>query len=84
MKRTMRDPTTRRHDIDPLDTDLLAALEERDRRLYAILNKATRYRNLLSDQIKRLRAGDAPELVRAMLARWDTILREVKRLAADL
>ena len=48
MKRATSDPATRRHRIDPLDTDLLAALEERDRRLYAIVSKATRYRRILS------------------------------------
>ena len=76
--------STRRRSIDPLDTDLLEVLEERDRRLYAILSKITRYRNILNEQVNRLRAGDAPEIVRAMLARWDTILREVKHLARDL
>jgi len=74
----------RRRAIDPLDTDLLAALEERNERLYAILREAMRYRNILTEQVQRLRVGDAPELARAVLARWDTILQEIKRMAADL
>ncbi len=84
MKRAPSDPATRRRRIDPLDTDLLVALEERDQRLYAIVSKATRYRKILTDQVKRLRMGDDPQLVRNLLTRWDTLIREIKRLAADL
>ncbi len=84
MKRATSDPATRRRRIDPLDTDLLGALEERDRRLYAIVSKATRYRRILADQVKRLRMEDDPQFVRGLLTRWDTILREIRRLAADL
>ncbi len=84
MKRAPSDPATRRRRIDPLDTDLLVALEERDQRLYAIVSKATRYRKILTDQVKRLRMGDDPQLVRSLLTRWDTLIREIKRLAADL
>jgi hypothetical protein len=84
MKRAPSDPATRRHRIDPLDTDLLGALEERDRRLYTIVSRATRYRRILADQIKRLRMEDDPQFVRGLLTRWDTLLREIQRLAADL
>ena len=84
MKRAPSDPATRRRRIDPLDTDLLGALEERDQRLYAIVSKTTRYRRILTDQVKRLRTGDDPQLARRTLTRWDTILREIQRLAADL
>ncbi len=83
---TLRHPPARggRRRIDPLDTDLLEALQARDQRLYAIVNKATRYRGILTDQVNWLRMADDPQLVRSTLARWDTILREIQRLAADL
>ena len=84
LKRIAAEPTTRRRAIDELDTDLLGSLEDRDKRLYALLSKTTRYRNILRGKIKRLRAGSAPEEVRALLAQWDPILREIKRLAQDL
>jgi hypothetical protein len=84
MGRVPSGPAARRRRIDPLDTDLLEALEERDQRLYAIVSKATRYRGILTDQANRLRMADDPQLVRSTLARWDTILREIQRLAADL
>ncbi len=84
MERAPSDPARRRRRIDPLDTDLLEALDERDRRLYAIVSKATRYRRILTDQVNRLRMADDPQLVRSTLTRWDTILREIQRLAADL
>ncbi len=84
MRHATSDPTTRRRRIDPLDTDLLEAMKERDQRLYAIVSKATRYRRILTDQVKRLRMGDDPQLARSTLTRWDAILREIQRLAADL
>jgi len=84
MKRMGAEPTRRRRVIDELDTDLLGSLEDRDKRLYAILSKTTRYRNILRGKIKRLRAGSAPEEVRALLAQWKPILREIKRLAQGL
>ena len=84
MKRAPSDPATRRRRIDPLDTDLLGALEERDKRLYAMISRATRYRRILTDEIQRLRMGDDPQLARGLLTRWDTLLGEIQRLAADL
>src|SRR5437867_5420591 len=84
MKRTSSVTTAHRRTIDELDTDLLATLEERDKRLYAILSKTTRYRNILTGEIKRLRAGSAPELIRALMAQWDHLRRDIKRLAQDL
>jgi hypothetical protein len=84
MGRVPSGPAARRRRIDPLDTDLLEALQARDQRLYAIVNKATRYRGILTDQVNRLRMADDPQLVRSTLTRWDTILREIQRLAADL
>jgi hypothetical protein len=84
MKRIVSGPKTRRRAIDELDTDLLETLEQRSKRLYLILSKATRYRSILSVEIQRLRAGSAPETARALLAQWDFILREIKRLAQDL
>ncbi len=84
MKRITAEPTKRRRAIDELDTDLLGILEERNKRLYAILSRSTRYRNILSGEIMHLRAGSAPEAARALLAQWDPILREIKRLAQDL
>jgi hypothetical protein len=74
----------KRASSDPLDADLLGALEERDQRLYAIMSKATRYRRILTEQVKRLRMGDDPQLARGMLTRWDPLLRELERLTADL
>ena len=75
---------TRRRTIDELDTDLLTTLEELDKRLYTVLSKATRYRNILSDEIKRLRAGSAPELCRAQLLQWEPLRQDIRRLAQDL
>jgi len=34
--------------------------------------------------IKRLRSGCAPEVVRALLVQWESLRREIKRLAHDL
>ena len=76
--------TLRRRTIDELDTDLLTTLEELDKRLYAVLSKTTRYRNILGHEIKRLRSGSAPEMVRALLLQWEPLRREIKRLAHDL
>jgi len=84
MKRATTDPTTRRRAIDPLDADLLEPLEVRAQRLYAIVSKATRYRTILAEQVKALRIGNDPEVVRALLARWDPLIREIRRLAAEL
>ncbi len=84
MKRAASVTTTHRRTIDELDTDLLATLEERDKRLYAILSKTTRYRSILTGEIKRLRAGSAPEVVRALIGQWDYLRREIKRLSQDL
>jgi len=84
MKPIAAEPTIRRSKIDELDSDFLAGLEERDRRLYAILSKTTRYRNILDNEIKHLRAGSAPEVIRAFLVQWEPLRREIKRLAQDL
>jgi hypothetical protein len=45
---------------------------------------ATRYRTILSEQVQLLRAGQDPETAQAALGRWQVILREIKKLAADL
>jgi seryl-tRNA synthetase len=84
MKRTSSGTTTRRGTIDELDVDLLATLEERQDRLYAILSTTTRYRNILSGEIKQLRAGRAPGMVRPLVAEWEHLRREIKRLAQEL
>jgi len=84
MKRISSGTTLRRRAIDELDTDFLTTLEELDKRLYAVLSKTTRYRNILSHEIKRLRSGSAPEMVRALLLQWEPLRREIKRLAHDL
>ena len=76
--------TTRRGTLDELDVHLLTNLEERDDRLYAILSKTTRYRNILGGEIKKLRAGSAPEMIRPLVAQWDHLRREIKRLAQEL
>ena len=82
MKRTGM--TTRRGTLGELDIHLLTNLEERDDRLYAILSKTTRYRNILGGEIKKLRAGSAPEMIRPLVAQWDHLRREIKRLAQEL
>jgi hypothetical protein len=84
MQRVTSDTVARLRAIDGLDTDLLEFLEERDRRLYNIVSMATRYRTILSEQVQLLRVGEDPETVRAALGRWQVILRDIKKLAADL
>jgi hypothetical protein len=76
--------TRRRGKIDELDIHLLTHFEERQERLYAILSKATHYRNILGDEIKRLRSGSAPEMSRPVVAQWDHLRREIKQLAQEL
>jgi uncharacterized protein YutE (UPF0331/DUF86 family) len=83
MRRISSGITPRRRSIDELDTDLLTTLEELDKRLYAVLSKTTRYRNILGHEIKRLRSGSAPEVVRANLLQWEPLRREIIRLAHD-
>jgi hypothetical protein len=78
------DTVARLRSIGALDTDLLELLEERDRRLYNIVSMATRYRAVLSEQVQLLRAGEDPETVQAVLGHWQVILRDIKKLAADL
>src|SRR2546430_11264712 len=58
MKPIAAEPTIRRSKIDELDSDFLAGLEERDRRLYAILSKTTRYRNILDNRSEERRVGE--------------------------
>jgi hypothetical protein len=84
MKHTSSGSTTRRGRLDELDIHLLTTLEERQDRLYAILSKTTRYRNILGDEIKQLRAGGAPEMIRPLVDQWDHLRREIKRLAQEL
>ena len=84
MQRGTSDTVARLRAIEALDTDVLESLEERDRRLYNIVSMATRYRTILSEQVQLLRVGEDPETVRAALARWQAILRDIKKLAADL
>jgi hypothetical protein len=84
MGRILSGTTPRRRTIDELDTDLLTTLEELDKRLYAMLSKTTRYRNILGHEIKRLRSGSAPEVVRATLLQWEPLRLEIRRLAHDL
>jgi prolyl oligopeptidase PreP (S9A serine peptidase family) len=84
VQRVTSDTVARLRSIDALDTDLLELLEERDRRLYNIVSMATRYRTILSEQVQLLRAGEDPETVQAAVGRWQVILRDIKKLAADL
>ena len=83
MSRMSSGTTPRRRTIDELDTDLLTTLEELDKRLYAVLSRTTRYRNILGHEIRRLRSGSAPEMVRASLLQWEPLRREIIRLAHD-
>jgi hypothetical protein len=52
MARVTSDGSTHLRVVDPLDVDLLEALEERDRNLYAIMSAATRYRAILHEQVQ--------------------------------
>src|SRR5207244_13364589 len=83
MNRTASRLTTHRGKIDELDIHLLTHLEERQDRLYAILSKATHYRNILGDEIKRLRAGSAPEMSRPLVAQWDHLRGEIKQRSEE-
>jgi hypothetical protein len=84
MQRVMPDSATSLRAIDPLEAELLESLEARDKHLYAIVSMATRYRAILADQVQLLRIGEDPDVVRAMLSRWQTIMRDIKKLAAEL
>lgn len=84
MQRATSDTVARLRVIDALETDLLESLEERDRRLYNIVSMATRYRAILSEQVQALRVGKDSETARATLARWQAIVRDIKKAAADL
>jgi hypothetical protein len=84
MQRVTSETVTRLRALHAFDTDLLESLEDRDRRLYNIVSMATRYRTILSEQTQLLRVGKDPETVEAALSRWQVILRDIKKLAADL
>ena len=84
MARVTSDGSTHLRVVDSLDVDLLEALEERDRNLYAIMSAATRYRAILHEQVQLLRAGKHPEIVRSEVTRWHGILGEIKSLAHNL
>ncbi len=84
MVRLTSDGSIHLRPVDSLDVDLLEALEERDRNLYAIMSAATRYRTILHEQLQLLRAGKHPEAVRSAVSRWHGILGEIKRLAGNL
>ncbi len=84
MQRAMSDSATPLRAIDPLDVDLLESLEARDKRLYAIVGAATRYRAILAEQVQLLRIGNDPDVVRATLTRWQSIMRDIKKLAAEI
>ena len=84
MARVTSDGSTHLRVVDPLDVDLLEALEERDRNLYAIMSAATRYRAILHEQVQLLRAGKHPEVVRRAVTRWHGILGEIKSRAHNL
>jgi hypothetical protein len=84
MARVTSDGSTHLRVVDPLDVDLLEALEERDRNLYALMSAATRYRAMLHEQVQLLRAGKHPEAVRSAVTRWHGILGEIKSLAHNL
>ena len=77
------DGETQRRAIDPLDSDLLEFLEERDQRLYAIMSMATAYRAILN-QVRPNWVGHDPEIARAVLSRWQGTIQEIRRLAAEL
>ena len=86
MARLTSDTSTSTHlrAVDPVDVDLLETLEERDRSLYAIMSAATRYRAILHEQLRLLRAGKHSEVVRSAVSRWQGILGEIKSIAGNL
>ena len=84
MARVTSDGSTHLRAVDPLDVDLLDALEDRERNLYAIMSAATRYRAILQEQLRLLRAGKHPEVVRSAVSRWQGIVGEIKSLAGNL
>jgi hypothetical protein len=84
MVRLTSDGSIHLRPVESRDVDLLEALEERDRNLYAIMSRATRYRAILHEQLQFLRAGKHPEVVRSAVSRWHGILGEIKRLAGNL
>jgi hypothetical protein len=84
MQRGTSDTVARLRAIEALDTDLLEFLEDRDRRLYNVVSMATRYRTILSEQVQLLRVGEDPDTVQAALGHRQAILRDIKKLVADL
>jgi hypothetical protein len=84
MQRSRYDTAAKLRAIDVPEPDLLESLEDRDRRLYNLVSMATRYRTILSDEIQLLRVGKDPDTVQASLGRWQTILRDIKKMAGDL
>ena len=84
MQRARYDTAAKLRAIDAPEPDLLESLEDRDRRLYNLVSMATRYRTLLSEETQHLRAGKDPEMVQASMNRWQVIIRDIKKLAADL
>jgi hypothetical protein len=84
MQRGRYDAVAKLRAIDAPETGLLESLDDRDRRLYNLVSMATRYRTILSEETQHLRVGKDPEMVQASLGRWQVILRDIKKLAADL
>ena len=76
--------TQRRVRVDPLDTDPLAQMEVQYARLSELLSQVVKYRTALWDQLRYLRAGTDPRLIRAAIEQWEHVLRNVKKLAREL
>ena len=84
MQRARFETVARLRAIDAPEAGLLETLDDRDRRLYNLVSMATRYRAILLEEIQHLRVGKDPEMVQASLGRWQVILRDIKKIAADL
>jgi transposase len=84
MENAVSDAGRRLQAIHPSDGTLLELLETRDRRLYALVSAVTRYRSILEEQVRLLRAGKDPSIVRGALSRWQNILQDIKEIASDL
>ena len=70
--------------LAPLDQDVLAGLEATDKRLYALVHHATKYRAVIRMTLRHLRQGAEPGPARAELERWRGSIREIKRLSREL
>lgn len=70
--------------LDPLDLDPLVVLERQEKRLTALLYAVVKYRTLLHEQVRQLRVGADPRLVRAGVEQLDYLRRDLKKWARQV